>query len=192
MKKYLASALFKSTWAAITLLSALALPPATAATPEEPQVANDIAAVRGQLAKAIIYIGPENWAFSTAKNESQLPSISCEYILTDADSLSTLMDILERGKFANHPPPYRMNVRMGIYLHRTDGAVKKILLNNPGLNAGMRGRYDEHTGVMSSPAFADELRAFAATRQQTKPNYYCDSDKLDPEKAASMIIPQPK
>ncbi|WP_157778303.1 hypothetical protein [Massilia violaceinigra] len=191
MKNHSVLASLKSALATIAILSTLASPQAIAANPKKSRISNDIAALRGHVAKAVIYIGPEQWTFNLARKESDLPIISCEYILTEADSLSTLISILERGKFAKHPAPHQMDVRVGVYLHRTDGEVRKIILNASELNAGMRGKYNDRTAILSSPMFEKELRAFTATLQQTKPNYYCDSEKSAPVKDIPKTVPEP-
>ncbi|HEX8613761.1 MAG TPA: hypothetical protein VF800_20985, partial [Telluria sp.] len=124
-----------------------------------------------------LHIGTIHTTYNVARKEADLPGISCEYILTDPKSLSTLMDILNRATFVNDRPPKITDVRVGIYLHERNGSMSKILLNAPFLGEGSKGRFNDHTGVVTNLTFDKDLRNFASTLKQTKPNYECDSEK---------------
>lgn len=148
----------------------------TSKLPGQP-VAAQVQELRTHLTKAVLYIGPTGWSFNVAQKEEDLPTISCEYILTTPDTLSTLMDILDRARFVQDKPPTMLNARIGVYLHQDNGAISKLILSNAFRGEGARGVYDNGTDVVSSLEFPKELRAFAMTLQQTKPNWYCDGEK---------------
>ena len=143
----------------------------------QPTVAAQLKQVRNHVTEAVLYIGPTSWSFNTAREEEDLPSISCHYVLTTPDDLWKLMDILDRAKVVADKPPTILNARIGIYLHQDNGAVSKLILANPFKDEGARGLYNDGTGVVTSVDFAQALRAFARTLQQTKPNWYCDGEK---------------
>ncbi|NHZ92819.1 hypothetical protein F2P45_27985 [Massilia sp. CCM 8733] len=142
--------------------------------------------MRNHITEAVLYIGPTTWSFNTAREEEDLPSISCQYVLTTPNDLWKLMDILDRAKVVADKPPRILNARIGIYLYQDNGAVSKLILANSFKDEGARGLYNDATGVVTGLDFEQELRAFALTLQQTKPNWYCDGEK------SSVAAPEPR
>lgn len=155
-----------------------------AGEPLNGDISLQLAELRGEADRAVLYIGPRpgTFRFVHQRTETDLPQIGCTYQI-GKDHIDELLDILVNGQIRSEPER-EVDARTGVYIYAGDRLLSKLVFADAFVNEGMRGIYKGITPIMSGLTLQSALREFAEKHVPSSTHYGCEK--------GGMVAPAPK
>jgi hypothetical protein len=149
--------------------------PAVAAG-ELKDVSKQISDARGSVLSAEVMLVPRGVSFRTRLGENDLSRNSCTYEVSEKQDLDSLLDTLAHAAIVEvAEPKARLDARIGVFLHASDGSVVRLVTGPDYDNAPSSGIFDRTTPVVAQKGFESDMRIWAAQRKPSRRSYFCEA-----------------
>lgn len=158
----------------LSLMSGAMSVPSLAGEARSDDISSQLATLRGETDRAVLYIGPRPGSFSFVhrRNEADLPQIGCTYEI-GRDEIDELLDILVKGQITRGAKQ-DVDARTGVYLYAGSRQLAKLVFADAFINEGMRGIFNGDMPVMSGLKLQSDLREFAERHTPSSTHYGCE------------------